>query len=153
MDLQAERNLWRKGFKTVVGLDEAGRGPLAGPVVAGAVAVDCSYLEKASSSRKKSWLIFWNKSTIPRNWISKKRRDLFRADPEQFYQVGDSQGFGEEDRQNQYFRGEPAIHGQCVRWPEIKRADSIRRPPDRNRISDDRRKFCFARRSFGESGS
>jgi len=32
-----EKILWRKGFKYVAGLDEAGRGPLAGPVVAGAV--------------------------------------------------------------------------------------------------------------------
>ena len=31
--------MWRKGYKCVVGLDEAGRGPLAGPVVAAAVAV------------------------------------------------------------------------------------------------------------------
>jgi ribonuclease HII len=34
-----EKKLWKKGFKFVVGLDEAGRGPLAGPVVAAAVAV------------------------------------------------------------------------------------------------------------------
>ncbi len=32
-----ERNLNRQGFSAVVGVDEAGRGPLAGPVVAGAV--------------------------------------------------------------------------------------------------------------------
>lgn len=32
-----EKKLWKKGYKYVVGLDEAGRGPLAGPVVAGAV--------------------------------------------------------------------------------------------------------------------
>ena len=32
-----EKILWKQGFKFVVGLDEAGRGPLAGPVVAGAV--------------------------------------------------------------------------------------------------------------------
>ena len=32
-----EKKLWKQGFKCVVGLDEAGRGPLAGPVVAAAV--------------------------------------------------------------------------------------------------------------------
>lgn len=34
-----EKKLWKKGYKMVVGLDEAGRGPLAGPVVASAVFV------------------------------------------------------------------------------------------------------------------
>ena len=34
-----EKRLWQRGFKYVVGLDEAGRGPLAGPVVAAAVFV------------------------------------------------------------------------------------------------------------------
>jgi len=32
-----EKKLWQQGFKYVAGLDEAGRGPLAGPVVAAAV--------------------------------------------------------------------------------------------------------------------
>jgi ribonuclease HII len=32
-----ERELWRQGITRVAGVDEAGRGPLAGPVVAGAV--------------------------------------------------------------------------------------------------------------------
>ncbi len=36
-NLGEERKLWEKGYKRVVGLDEAGRGPLAGPVVAAAV--------------------------------------------------------------------------------------------------------------------
>ncbi len=34
-----EKKLWQQGFKYVVGLDEAGRGPLAGPVIAAAVTV------------------------------------------------------------------------------------------------------------------
>ena len=34
-----EKKLWKKGYKFVAGLDEAGRGPLAGPVVAGAVII------------------------------------------------------------------------------------------------------------------
>lgn len=38
-NLYQEKRLWKKGFKIVIGLDEAGRGPLAGPVVAGAVVI------------------------------------------------------------------------------------------------------------------
>lgn len=34
-----EKKLWRRGYKFVAGLDEAGRGPLAGPVVAAAVCI------------------------------------------------------------------------------------------------------------------
>lgn len=36
-DLNTEKKLWKKGIDTVIGVDEAGRGPLAGPVVASAV--------------------------------------------------------------------------------------------------------------------
>jgi ribonuclease HII len=35
--LAFERSLWARGFRSVAGVDEAGRGPLAGPVVAAAV--------------------------------------------------------------------------------------------------------------------
>lgn len=35
--LEREAALWAKGFRLVAGLDEVGRGPLAGPVVAAAV--------------------------------------------------------------------------------------------------------------------
>ena len=38
-NLREEKKLWRKGFKRVAGLDEAGRGPLAGPVVAAVVSL------------------------------------------------------------------------------------------------------------------
>lgn len=37
--LEHERMLWKRGYNFVVGLDEAGRGPLAGPVCAAAVCV------------------------------------------------------------------------------------------------------------------
>ncbi|MFH1181134.1 MAG: ribonuclease HII [bacterium] len=35
--LAEEKKLWKKGYKNIACLDEAGRGPLAGPVVAAAV--------------------------------------------------------------------------------------------------------------------
>lgn len=48
-----ERNLADQGFATVAGVDEAGRGPLAGPVVAGCVilAQDCDYLPFKDSKK------------------------------------------------------------------------------------------------------
>lgn len=38
--LQFERKLWTQGVSRLAGVDEAGRGPLAGPVVAAAVAME-----------------------------------------------------------------------------------------------------------------
>ena len=40
-----ERELWQQGTLNVAGVDEAGCGPLAGPVVAAAVLFPCSWLE------------------------------------------------------------------------------------------------------------
>ena len=39
-DIEFEKKLWNRGYKLVCGIDEAGRGPLAGPVAAGAVVID-----------------------------------------------------------------------------------------------------------------
>jgi ribonuclease HII len=39
-----EKDLWERGFRLVAGVDEAGRGPLAGPVVAAAVILNPEYL-------------------------------------------------------------------------------------------------------------
>ena len=38
-NFKEEKKLWKKGYSLVAGLDEAGRGPLAGPVIATAVAI------------------------------------------------------------------------------------------------------------------
>ncbi len=38
-DILLEQSLWDKGYLTVAGVDEAGKGPLAGPVSAGAVMI------------------------------------------------------------------------------------------------------------------
>lgn len=45
--LDREKKFWSEGVKIVVGIDEAGRGPLAGPVVAGAVTASPEAVEIA----------------------------------------------------------------------------------------------------------
>ncbi len=51
--LYYEKKLKRQGFKFIVGVDEAGRGPLAGPVVAAAVTLtDMHFKNRIDDSKK-----------------------------------------------------------------------------------------------------
>ena len=52
---EIENNLYEKGFKNICGIDEAGRGPLAGPeVVAGVIMPKESMIEGVNDSKKVS---------------------------------------------------------------------------------------------------
>lgn len=52
---QMEKNLYEKGFKNICGIDEAGRGPLAGPVVVASVIMpENSMIEGVNDSKKIS---------------------------------------------------------------------------------------------------
>lgn len=52
---QIEKDLYKKGFKKICGIDEAGRGPLAGPVVvAGVIMPEYSMIEGVNDSKKVS---------------------------------------------------------------------------------------------------
>ena len=75
MDLiKYEKKYWDKGFQKIVGIDEAGRGPLAGPVVAASVILKpYEIIEGIKDSKKLS---------------SKKRRDLFNQIYEKALSVG-----------------------------------------------------------------
>ena len=48
--LRHERAAWADGFSHVCGIDEAGRGPLAGPVHAAAVLFDREFLEREANA-------------------------------------------------------------------------------------------------------
>ena len=48
-----EKQQWDKGFKAVAGVDEAGRGPLAGPVVAAACIIPATVDIKGIDDSKK----------------------------------------------------------------------------------------------------
>ncbi len=52
---EIEKELYVKGFQTIAGIDEAGRGPLAGPVVvAGVIMPQDSMIEGVNDSKKVS---------------------------------------------------------------------------------------------------
>src|SRR3954463_9574151 len=51
-NLSRERKLMRCGHGTIAGLDEVGRGPLAGPVVAAAVVLDMKRIPKGLADSK-----------------------------------------------------------------------------------------------------
>lgn len=51
--LRFEKALWKQGVESVAGIDEAGRGPLAGPVVAGAVILPRKFRHKALDDSKR----------------------------------------------------------------------------------------------------
>jgi len=50
--LAYEQKLWKQGYKHIAGVDEAGRGPLAGPVVSAAVILkDCNFQNRIDDSK------------------------------------------------------------------------------------------------------
>ncbi len=55
MLLQEEKKLWQAGFRHIAGIDEVGRGPLAGPVTVAAVILPQDfYSERIQDSKKLS---------------------------------------------------------------------------------------------------
>ena len=78
MDLVEERKIFAQGYKTIGALDEAGRGPLAGPVVAACVIIKANFsinnqLKEVNDSKKLT---------------AKKRELLFDLIKKHFIEVG-----------------------------------------------------------------
>ncbi len=68
--LREEKKLWKKGIKRVVCLDEAGRGPLAGPVVAAAVMIN-------PKKFREKWRLNFRYVKDSKKLSSKKREEIF----------------------------------------------------------------------------
>lgn len=51
-DFSYEKKLWQQGHKLVVGLDEVGRGPLAGPVCAAAICLSSFFVIPGEAKRR-----------------------------------------------------------------------------------------------------
>jgi len=79
LDLNQENRIFKQGYKLIAGIDEAGRGPLAGPVVAACVVVtpdfkiDSEELKTIKDSKKLT---------------AKKREELFDIIKDKFIEVG-----------------------------------------------------------------
>ena len=72
--LEIELSFWTRGIRTLAGIDEAGRGPLAGPVVAAAVMFPSgTFIKGVEDSKKLS---------------EKKREELFPLIKEQALSIG-----------------------------------------------------------------
>lgn len=67
--LRYEKEVWKSGLFFIAGIDEAGRGPLAGPVVAAAVAFDREPLENGGAETFAG--------LTDSKALSEKRRDCF----------------------------------------------------------------------------
>ncbi len=66
-----ERRLWRQGYHRVAGIDEAGRGPLAGPVVAAAVMFPGQWL-------RQGWPAAWADLNDSKQ-LTARRRDHYHG--------------------------------------------------------------------------
>ena len=79
LDLLEEKNLFSLGYKLIASLDEAGRGPLAGPVVAACVVLPAGF----EAGEEKLKLIADSKILN-----ASRREELFSVISEQFAGVG-----------------------------------------------------------------
>ena len=76
MNLRIEKYYWKKGYKKIIGLDEAGRGPLAGPVTAAAVLILLP--NKISLLKNEFFRKILLQARDSKKLSPKKREEIFR---------------------------------------------------------------------------
>ena len=141
-DLRYERKLWRTGIEAVAGVDEAGVGPMAGPVVAAAVVFPPETFIKGVHDSKQL--------------IAEKREELHDAIRERAvaFAVGIAE-VEEIDRLNIYWATMRAIERALTalaRTPDHVLVDGRKVPglaiPQTHIVGGDRKSFCIAAASI-----
>jgi ribonuclease HII len=141
-DLRHERKLWRTGIEAVAGVDEAGVGPMAGPVVAAAVVFRPeTYIRGVHDSKQL---------------LAEKREELHAKIRECALTFGIGVAEVEEiDRLNIYWATMRAIEralAALTRAPEHVLIDGRKVPglviPQTHIVGGDRKSFCIAAASI-----
>jgi len=70
--------LWKGGYKRVACLDEAGRGPLAGPVVAAAVTINLKLKTKKEKRQLKTKNLLLKITKDSKKLIPRKREEIYK---------------------------------------------------------------------------
>lgn len=73
LNFRIEKRLARRSGKIVVGMDEAGRGPIAGPIAVGAVLVDHRFFPQIK--KRDKW---WQKINDSKQLTAQERENLFK---------------------------------------------------------------------------
>jgi ribonuclease HII len=141
-DLRHERKLWRTGIETVAGVDEAGVGPMAGPVVAAAVVFRPETFIRGVHDSKQL--------------LADKREELHAQIRERALTFGIGVAEVEEiDRLNIYWATMRAIERALAalqRAPQHVLIDGRRVPglaiPQTHIVGGDRKSFCIAAASI-----
>ena len=98
--LKYEKNLWNKGIELIAGVDEAGRGPLAGPIVIASVILnktDLLLLQEEIEKEAKEKITSSVSSKNPRN------NDLSTEENKKPYHlINDSKKISEKKREFLY---------------------------------------------------
>ena len=84
-DFNLEKKLLKKGYNFVVGVDEAGRGPLAGPVVAAAAVLKSFPKVQPSEKVEPSFDVSWDLVRDSKKLSEKQRESSFDFIQENFY--------------------------------------------------------------------
>jgi ribonuclease HII len=141
-DLRYERKLWVTGLEAVAGVDEAGVGPMAGPVVAAAVIFAPETFIKGVHDSKQL--------------TAEKREELFPLIQQRAHSVGIGVAEVDEiDRRNIYHATMAALLRAVqalAREPQHVLVDGRRIPgleiPQTHIVGGDRKSFCIAAASI-----